>query len=461
MKLNIKTIAAALGLAALAIPATAQHTYSGYFLENNLYRYELNPAFGNDSVSGYNFVGFPMLGNFNIGMQGTLHMKDIFYQVNGKTTLFTNPAISTKEAMSKFSDKNRLGLNLKINVLNAGFKAFGGYNFVGVNIVAGGELSLPKSFFSLMKEGITNKTYDISNLHARGEGYAEIALGHSHEIKQVPGLRVGGAIKFMIGMASIKADFKNANLTLGKDDWSISSNADLYAAMKGMKFKMKYNEDDATEYVDGLDMNGIGPNGFGLGFDLGASYKYRDFTFSLAFLDLGFMNWGDALKATTNGVKKFNTDKYEFDITGNDKVDGKTTWDLMSDDLAKLYQLEASEAKGMTNSLNTTMNIGVEYKLPYYRRLSFGLLNSTTFYGPYTWTQFRLSANVMPVDIFSASANVAVGTFGWDFGWMLNLKLKKGFNLFVGMDHTLGSLSKQFIPLNSNAKFNVGINFPF
>lgn len=458
MKLYNKITVAIIAAVSMMLPAFGQHTYSGYFLGNNLYRYEMNPAFGNDSI---NFVGMPGLGNLNIGMQGTLHLKDIFYNIDGRTSLFTNPAIGVKEAMSKFEDKNRLGMNLKINVLNGGFKAFGGYNTVGINVVAGAELSLPKSFFSLMKEGIANKTYDISNLHARGDAYAEIALGHSHDIKQVPGLRVGGTIKFLLGMASIKADFKNANLNLGENDWSISSNADLYAAMKGMKFKMKYNEDNNTQYVDGLDMNGFGINGFGLGFNLGASYKYRDFSFSLAFLDLGFMNWGDAIHATTNGVKTFNTDKYAFDITGHDKEDGESTFDRMRDDISKLYQLEASDAKGMTNSLNTTMNIGIDYKLPYYRRLSFGLLNSTTFYGPYTWTQFRLSANVMPVDIFSASANVAVGTFGWDFGWMLNLRLKKGFSMFVGMDHTLGTLSKQYIPLNSNAKFNLGIDFPF
>ena len=29
------------------------------------------------------------------------------------------------------------------------------------------------------------------------------------------------------------------------------------------------------------------------------------------------------------------------------------------------------------------------------------------------------------------------------------------------MDHTMGKLSKQFVPLNSNADLNIGINFPF
>jgi hypothetical protein len=37
----------------------------------------------------------------------------------------------------------------------------------------------------------------------------------------------------------------------------------------------------------------------------------------------------------------------------------------------------------------------------------------------------------------------------------------KGFNMFIGMDHTLGKLAKQGIPLSSNAEFSMGINFPF
>ena len=65
-----------------------------------------------------------------------------------------------------------------------------------------------------------------------------------------------------------------------------------------------------------------------------------------------------------------------------------------------------------------------------------------------------------PVKIFSADVNVAAGTFGCSFGWLLNLHTT-GINFFLGMDHTLGKVTKQFVPLSSNAQFNMGINFPF
>lgn len=453
----IKLICGATLTAAATLSVSAQTSYSGYFLENYLYQYEMNPAFGNDT----HFVGMPILGNINAGMHGNLHVQDLFYNINGKTALFTNPNVGVMEAMDKFHSKNKVGFEAKINILNGGFKAWGGYNTVGINVKAGADVTIPKELFSLLKEGVSNNTYDISNMRGQANAYAEIALNHSRDIKQVPGLRIGAAVKFLIGLGSLEANFKDARLTLGEDAWTVVSNADLYAAVKGMTFKQKRN-DNGDMYVDGFDMDGFGPNGFGLGFDLGAAYKWRDFKFSLAFTDIGFISWSNALHATTNGNKTFSTDKYAFDVTGNDKdQDDKSTWDRMRDDLSTLYQLEDAGKKGRTDALATTMNIGVEYELPYYRRLHFGALSTTRFDGPYTWTQFRLSANVKPVDIFSASANVAVGTYGWDFGWMLNLCLKKGFSLFVGMDHTLGKLTKEGIPLNSNAKFNFGIDFPF
>ena len=102
----------------------------------------------------------------------------------------------------------------------------------------------------------------------------------------------------------------------------------------------------------------------------------------------------------------------------------------------------------------------MDYTLPYYRRLHFGLLSSSRFAGDFTWTEVRISANVNPVDCFSADANVAFGTYGTSFGWLLNFN-HRWFNIFLRMDHTLGKLSKEGIPLNSNASVNFGISIPF
>ena len=173
------------------------------------------------------------------------------------------------------------------------------------------------------------------------------------------------------------------------------------------------------------------------------------------------MKWGKTQWASTNGTKTVDTDSYIFNVNDDAPNSFDNEWDRFTDDLAKLYQLDNNgEVSSRTRALAATLNFGAQYELPAYRRLHFGLMNSTRINGPYTWTQFRLSANINPVDFLSADVNVAAGTYGIGFGWLLNIHTT-GFNLFAGMDHTVGKLAKQGIPLNSNASFNFGINFPF
>ena len=428
------------------------NTYSGYFLDEFLYQYQMNPAMGNSQA----FFGFPGLGNLSFGVDGNIHLSNLVYNLNGKTVLFTNPDLPDSR-VKKFNSKNSLGVNLRENLINVGFKALGGYNTVGISVVENSQVSAPGSLLNMLRDGISNKTYDIKNFNVYANAYAEIALNHSRDIKQIPGLRVGGTFKFIVGLANISGQFKKAHLNLGENSWDIVSDAQIELSGKGLDWETDYNEDAHREYVNGLKADDFSlPNGYGAAIDLGATYKWKDFQFSLAFLDLGGIAWTDTKKASTNGEKEFKTDKYTFEIGGGDG-----TWDEIKDDISALYQLEPEKGNVKRSTmLGTTMNVGVEYELPYYRPLTFGLLNTTRLCGGYSSTEFRLSANVTPVKYVSASANLVCGTYGVGFGWLLNLSTGKGLNLFLGMDRIPGKLSKQYIPLNSNVNVNFGINIP-
>lgn len=444
-------IAGVLALAGMSIASAQTNAFSGYFLDNFLYRHQLNPAFGNE----YNFVGFPGLGNLSVETQGTVHLNKILYPLNGKTVLFTHPDLTN---VNKFGNSNKLGANVRENIINFGFKAFGGYNTVSISAVANSNVAAPGSLLNMLRDGVSNKTYDIKDFMVYANAYAEIALNHSRDIKQVPGLRVGATFKFIVGAANVYGKFKRANMNLGYDSWDIVSEGDVYVSGKGLKWEKKYNDNAGWDYVSGLETDNFSaPNGYGAAVDLGATYKWNNFNFSLAILDLGGIAWTDSQKASTDGVQHFQTSDYIFTVGENDG-----TFDKMKDQLAALYQLRPVEGNYKRSTMQgTTMNIGVEYELPYYHPLTFGLLNRTRMCGGYTWTEFRLSANVQPVKYVSASANLVCGTYGVGFGWLLNVTSGKGFNLFVGMDRVPGKLSKQYVPLNSNFDFNFGINFPF
>lgn len=159
---------------------------------------------------------------------------------------------------------------------------------------------------------------------------------------------------------------------------------------------------------------------------------------------------------STNGTHEFDTSDYILD-----PYDFEAVWDEMGDDLAQLYQMDFDGNTGFRcRALAATMNASARYTLPAYRGLTFGLLNTTRMQRRFAWTEFRLSAQVTPVRWLSAGINYGLGTFGSSFGWLLNIA-PKGFNFFIGMDHTLGRVSKQAIPLNANAQLSLGLNFPF
>lgn len=447
------------GMMAAAMGVAAQNTTSGYFLDNYNYRYQMNPAFGNER----NFVSMPGLGNLNVAMRGNLHLSSVIYNLDGKTVLFTNPGIGVDEVMKKFKDKNRIGSDIKVNILSGGWTAWGGYNTVSINARADVGAIVPKSFFSLAKEGISNRTYDIKDLTATAKGYAELAFGHSRDIKQVPGLRAGAAVKFLIGIAAIDARFNEAHLTLGENEWIAETNADIYANIGGFQYEHKLNKKN-EQYVSGANFDGdgsVGPNGFGMAFDLGATYDWRDFKFSAAALDLGWISYSKTKFASTNGTRTVNTDAYTFNADDDADNSFSKEWKNLRNNLEDLYQLtDNGEIGCRTYGLAATLNFGVDYTLPYYRKLHFGLLSSTRIQGRYSWSEVRVSANVNPVKCFSADANVAFGSYGTSFGWLLNY-YGTGFSIFMGMDHTLGKLAKQGVPLSSNASVNFGINFPF
>lgn len=441
--------------AVLSFGAVAQNTNSAYFTEGYTHRYQLNPAFDNEK----NFISIPGVGNINVATHGTIGLDNIFYNVDGKTTTFMNPAVDAS-FLNDINDVSRLAGDVNINLLSAGFKAFNGYNTVSINVRGNLNTHLPKTIFSFMKEGVENKTYDISDFDAHADMYGEIALGHSHKLGDK--WRVGGAVKFLLGGANIDAKFNKAELTLGEDEWSAITNAEVQASVKGLTYEHDINKETGHEYVSGMDVDGTGLNGFGMAFDLGAEFKpNQDWAFSAALLDLGFINWNNNMVASTGGDKSFTTSTYSFNVDEDAPNNFSDEFDMMMNDLSALYELEdEGDAGSRTTTLGATLNLGAEFTLPVYRKLKFGLLNSTRIQGDYSWTEFRLSANINPVKPFSAGANFAVGTYGCSFGWLMNVNVT-GFNMFVGMDHFMGKLTKQGLPLSSNASVNMGINIPF
>ena len=445
---------------------TAQTMNSAYFTGDYKYRHDLNPAYGNEQ----NYISWPALGNLNVSTHGNFGYGDVVMNnpifgkgSDKKMTTFLNPYISSSDALSGFSKgNNRISGNVDITILSAGFKAFGGYNTIELGARTSFGMSLPYELFEFAKN-TGNKSYDIGDVTANATAFAQLAFGHSHQIGDK--LRIGAKVKFLFGGARADMKMENLKADLTADDkWTVTGKATANVSMKGFTYlesEEEYNDPQRGTYrkVDDVDIDGAGLGGFGMAFDLGGIYKInRDWTVSAAVVDLGFINWSNNMQAT-NRSQSFIFNGFHDTAVKSDHTNSLDNQaDKYGDQIADFANLSDEGDQGSRSTgFGATVNVGCEYTLPVYRKLTFGLLSSTRINGDHTWTEGRLSANVAPLKWLDGGINVAVNSYTASMGWVLNIH-PKGQNFFIGMDHLLGKTSKEFIPLSSNASVCVGFN---
>lgn len=460
-KMKQKKIAFVATLMLTVATASAQSLNSAYFTEDYKFRHTMNPALGNER----SYVSIPVLGNINIRTQGNFGYDAIIMPnpnpYDNKTmTTFLNPYIDAASALDGFADgNNRVIGDVGFTILSAGFKAWGGYNTIEVNSKTHFGVSLPYELFEFAKN-IGNRNYDIGDLSVGALSYAEIALGHSRQLNEK--LRAGAKLKVLLGVG--RADVKMENVQAQLSDanqWLISANATADVSMKGFTYEQKEKEyqqkPGSYQYVNDVDIDGAGISGFGLGVDLGASYKLNDdWNFSAALIDLGFISWSNDMQARNTSDQFVFDGFHDVDITRHGGV--RDAADGYRDQLANFANLEdQGDQGGRTTGIGTTLNVGAEYTLPVYRKLSFGLLSSTRIQSDYSWTEARVSANWNPVRWLDGGMSLGVGSFGTSAGWIINIH-PACFNFFVGMDHILGKQSKEGIPLSSKCSLNLGMN---
>ena len=443
------------------VTVKAQSLHSAYFTNEYNFRHAINPAFGNEQ----NYISIPALGNLSIRTQGNFGYDAVVMKnpvPNGDKTMttFLNPYVDANTALEGFSEgNNRIIGHANVTLLSAGFNLCGGYNTVEINSKASFGVCLPYELFAFAKN-TGNKNYNIGDVSAGGLAYAEIAFGHSRQLTKK--WRAGAKLKVLLGggradvnMEDVQAQLNDAN------KWVVNANATADVSIKGFTYlqhEKEYNQKPGTyKYVNDIDVEGGGLNGFGLALDFGSSYQLNnDWSFSAALLDLGFISWSNDIRANNRNGQFVFDGFHDVDVAHHGGVSDAA--DPYADQLADFAHLQdQGDQGGRITGIGTTINLGAEYTLPVYRRLSFGLLSSSRIQGDFSWTEARLSANWNPSHWLNGGISLGVGSFGTSAGWLINIH-PKGFNFFIGMDHILGKLSKEGIPLSSKASINIGMN---
>lgn len=470
MKKRLKYIMAAAMALYIGGKATAQNLNSAYFMDGFAYGHELNPAKEYDR-KGY--FSFPVLGNLNIGLKGNLSMDDIFLKnPNGKgLATYLHPDISYGQAMDGFSDNNKMLMDLRMDIISAGFHAFKGYNTVTLALRTNIGFNLPYELFSLTKK-LENRDYAFNGLGATGMVWAELGLGHSHQVNDA--WRVGAKAKILVGGGYFKFHLDNFGMNLeSPDQWTLSTKATMEVGLKGFTWgepERKEYESRPGEYYeqidfDNTDLDNPGIGGMGFAVDLGAEWDLgkQDIVdglkVSASLLDLGFIKWKNVAIASNNGDDFLFEGFKDIQVKDGPGTSFDDQIDELGDKFSDLMRIQDGGSGSKARALGATLNLAAEYELPMYRNLRFGFLSSTRIQGVYSWNEERIGATVSPCKWFEASANLGLGTVGASMGWVINLH-PRSCSLFLGMDHLLGKLSKQGIPLKSHANFCMGINFP-
>jgi len=435
-------------LLAFAGSALAQEFRTGYFLENYSYAYRINPA---APIEGkpYFFAGLG-LGNISAEAHTNLSVPSFispFQEADGTTSLvfpLLRSEFSLEQALAGLSVNNELLANANVNILTVGHQSDISRWSVEINARAYAFAGMPLDLFSAFKTAQLNgysewtEKYSFAGLHIDANSYTEIAIGYSRKVGDK--LTVGGRFKGLIGLGYTGVNL-DASVAPGVEkDVKLSLDAGLNVStpvdvslpssmINGKRYYDFSNVDFKNFALKSLFGTKKSPAGWGLGLDLGITYEpIEGLYITAAANDLGFLSWKGNVGAAWHIDSEIGEDWKEF------------------------LRLEDTSGR-FTTGLNYSVNAGVKYKMPFYDRLSVGLLGTFQQY----YKEARLGIDITPLDFISIAASGAIGSQGFNFGAALNLKFPI-VNFFIGTDAMFFNFTPQMLPLDKlNTMITTGL----
>lgn len=490
-----KIVCAVVLLTASVLGFAQQNLRSAYFLEGYTYRYRFNPAF-------YSQQGFAMagIGNASVGIESNLALNTFLNpDSNGNLRSFMSDAVTNDMFMKYVKTNNKATVDISTTLASASFWTGKFFHSIEWNMRAYAHGQAPRELFSMMKNTDPTACYSIPQMSANLNAYTEVAYGLATDINE--NIHIGGRAKFLIG-------FVNANLTA--KDLTINSDGDggymMSGATEAMFFlpfgasiptrgelagedgvpcdpklanRLKFSKiQQPSSLGEGLKY----PRGFGMAIDFGMSFDFADyFTAAFSILDLGFMQWDCGEGAQFDPLLPWHFQGMTT-FPENCEIGYKDQYDTIGSDIEDAFPFERDEAypeMRQLEMLQFSANASLEYRMPFYDKLSVGALFSAhakihpmpgvskrciqmADMNDFCWFEGRLVASVAPLDWLSCSLDYAYNNFGHSFGTALNIHCPY-FNFFIGTDNLVPVFTfKKNIPghrMNSTASFGINVLF--
>lgn len=427
-----KTILSIFIMMAAISAAKAQEFTTSYFLDNNLYSYRINPAIPGEK----GFVGLAV-SNINLSFGSNTGINAFLYPNPNGSGLVTglHSSISAEQFIDNMPKNIRMDQVFNENLLAIGFWTKKSFHNIEVNVKEDIFAGLPIDMFKMFKCGSRNYPYDLSQTTASIKSYVEVAYGYTRRINEK--FSVGGRAKFLVGLAAANARFDTGNFMVNGNEVSYDIDAKLRLSTTMLSINGRKDDPSIFDFSTlKLDLSSIKPCGLGGAVDLGMTYNpLKELTISFSVIDLGCISWNYNIIGRSSGSDSFTGETIQSD--------GTVKGDLQqfTDKLQTLAEFE--KVDGEENSLEMlacTLHLGARYSMPFYNRLSVGLLASYRIdkYNPCLGA--KIGATVTPVDWLSLTGDYGINSYGKNFGVALSLNALN-FNFVLGYEGYSGKIS--------------------
>ncbi len=467
-------------------------------MEGVHHRMQLNPAL----MPARGYVAIPLAGGIGASAgSSSIGFRDIMDAINEKSKDF----YLQEHFQSRLKETNKFHANANADILAAGWYSGKGFWSFNVGLRADAGLEFSKSYFTHLSDALSDRfewgktDYNLSGQSVNLRSYMETGIGYARQVNER--LSLGGRLKVLFGTGTF--DFRltkavmKANLpseqrlkelsalsgqdvntrekveALVREFSGYSAHFALEAELKGAAAGVELADDKGYIGEVKFDHKDMGVSGYGVGLDLGMTYKMTNrFTLSASVVNLGFIRWKEsAMEIIRSRPEPFviNGEDYARHIT-YDPANPQATLDelyrqiglltgyamqykkrLIQSDIfqSDMLQLQkTTDRQAYRTALASTVVLGAEYEL--FPHLSVGLLSTTRFTKIEPVTELTLSANYSPKSRINLSLSYsALRSHGKGVG--IGLKLGP---LFLGTDYLL--LNKNMRTLNAV----VGLSIP-
>ena len=394
--------------------------------------------------------GFVRIGEFRSNSRNNVGAAAFLFPSGEKLVTGLHSSIPADTFLGGLRGVNSLFSQINYNLVSYGWKGSYGFHTVELGAKANYGVSVPKEIFTILKKGTAQTPYDLSNLRAFGNAYAEIAYGYSLPLGNK--FSLGARVKLLAGLHSVEIITRRFELTTTVDQYKLALDADLDLTNRSKKIGT-----DDLNYLDLTSFSGKGklgvPTGAGLAVDFGLVWKpFRGFTLSAAVQDLGGILWYYGNAGASNG-------EYVFD-----GLHGLTTEELSQDKIMsrvkelgnealKVIKPQAVDGRCKFKAVPLTANAKASYAMPFWENLSIdasGLYTGYKYCAPYWEARGGLTLDFPGAAHLGLSAGS--GAYGFVYGVTGSVEFLS-FRLYAAYENGIGGvIPYEGTPLKANNK---------